>query len=291
MADNEWDWQGFMARYSLGVVSGANAPCRPGGWKRIESNRVTDADGTGKDRAVVTNPTQVGVVRSWSSLAVVRLLIGVVASLCVGSLVGAALGVEPGDRFSQFVISSLALHGAILFLVHLFLYEQGLSWSDAFGFRAEGAMWVLALAFGVTLAVLPSAWALGHVSALAMEWMRIEPVRQQAVTSLQSTVEVGPQIYMGTAAVLLIPVAEELLFRGVLYPWMKQGLGRRWALWSNAVLFGAVHFNMMTFLPLTLLGFILAWLYDRTRNLLGPIVVHSAFNLANLFLLALARIE
>jgi len=37
----------------------------------------------------------------------------------------------------------------------------------------------------------------------------------------------------------------------------------------------------MTFVPLTFLGLILAWLYDSTDNLIAPIFAHSLFNLDN----------
>jgi membrane protease YdiL (CAAX protease family) len=230
-----------------------------------------------------------GMDRPWRTGAVVRLFLGVVASLCAGSVVGGVLGVESDDRFSQTVISSLALHGSILFFVHVFLFEQGLTWRDAFGFRSEGALVGMAWAVGVTLVALPCTLFLSHWSVRAMQWVRIEPVQQPVVTTIQSTVEIWPQIYMAGAAVLLAPVAEELLFRGVLYPSFKRSVGKRWALWGSALLFAAAHFNLMTFLPLTLLGLMLAWLYERTGNLLAPIVAHSAFNLANLFLMALAR--
>jgi uncharacterized protein len=230
-----------------------------------------------------------GSGRAWRPGAVVRLLLGVVASLCAGSVVGGILGVGRDDQFSHFVISSLALHGSILFFVHVFLFEQGLTWTGAFGLRSEGALVGIGLAAGLTLLALPCTWLLSHWSAQVMEWVRIEPVQQQAVTSIQSVVEVWPQVYMACAAILLIPVAEELLFRGVLYPSFRRSLGRRRAIWASAVLFGAVHFNLMTFLPLTLLGLLLAWLYERTGNLLAPIVAHSTFNLANLFLMAIAR--
>jgi membrane protease YdiL (CAAX protease family) len=246
-------------------------------------NAEQTADGSAREGAGV------GLTRPWRPGTVVRLFLGVVASLCAGSVVGGVMGVEHDDRFSQFVISSLALHGSILFFVHVFLFEQGISWKDAFGFRSEGALVAMALAGGVTLLVLPCTWLLSYWSAQALEWVRIEPVQQQAVTSIQSVVEVWPQVYMAGAAVFLIPVAEELLFRGVLYPSFKQSFGRRRALWISAVLFGVVHFNLMTFLPLTVLGLLLAWLYERTGNLLAPIVAHSAFNLANLFLMAMAQ--
>ena len=98
---------------------------------------------------------------------------------------------------------------------------------------------------------------------------------------LQTTVAAGSQVFLAFLAVVVAPVTEELLFRGILYPFIKQRGYPRLALWGTAVLFGALHLNLMTFIPLTFLGLVLAWLYDTTDNLLAPIFAHSLFNTAN----------
>ena len=220
-----------------------------------------------------------------------RLLAGMFASLTIGLVLASLLGIGPEDRFAAFLISTLSLHGAMLVFVHVFVLENGTSWSEAFGFNRPGALWAMLLALVVTLAALPCAWMLGQLSAMSMSWLRMEPAVQEAVTTLQSELGVPQQIYMASAAVLLVPFAEELLFRGVLYPTIK-GLGwPRAAFWGTAILFGAVHMTLMTFVPLAFLGLCLNWLYEKTENLLAPIFAHSLFNLANLVLLVLARYE
>jgi hypothetical protein len=86
-------------------------------------------------------------------------------------------------------------------------------------------------------------------------------------------------------AVVFAPIVEEALFRGILYPALKR-LGRpRLALWGSSALFAAVHFNMVTFLPLMVFALVLVYLYETFQNLLAPIVAHSLFNAANFFLL------
>ena len=50
------------------------------------------------------------------------------------------------------------------------------------------------------------------------------------------------------------------------------------ALWGSAVFFGLIHVNAAAFLPLTLFGLVLAWLYERTGNLLASITAHALFN-------------
>lgn len=85
--------------------------------------------------------------------------------------------------------------------------------------------------------------------------------------------------------ILLAPIAEEALFRGILYPTIKQAGHPRWALWGTSVVFGILHFNMATLAPLVFLAVVLAFLYESSDSLLTPIATHSMFNAANFFYL------
>ena len=82
-------------------------------------------------------------------------------------------------------------------------------------------------------------------------------------------------------AVVLAPLAEELLFRGILYTLIKQHGRPRLALWGTSLLFGAIHFNLAALPSLCFLGLVFAWLYERTGNLLAPVTAHVLFNAVN----------
>jgi membrane protease YdiL (CAAX protease family) len=86
-------------------------------------------------------------------------------------------------------------------------------------------------------------------------------------------------------SIIIAPVAEEMLFRGVLYAGVKQMGFPRIALWGTALLFATIHFSAAIFVPLTVFGLALAWLYDRTDNLLAPISAHATFNAINLLIM------
>jgi len=90
-------------------------------------------------------------------------------------------------------------------------------------------------------------------------------------------------------AIVLAPVGEELLFRGLLYPWIKQAGFPRMALWGTAILFAAIHINLVLFVPLLVLALALTALYEWSDNLLAPIVAHSVFNALNLALLHFSK--
>jgi membrane protease YdiL (CAAX protease family) len=135
----------------------------------------------------------------------------------------------------------------------------------------------------VGVAVLPIAWFLSYFSALILTWIGLQPEAQATIQVLQMEISSAHRIYIGISAILLAPVVEELLFRGILYPIIKQRGYPRLALWGTALLFAAIHANLMTFIPLAFFAIILTLLYEATDNLLAPIVSHSLFNAANYF--------
>lgn len=79
---------------------------------------------------------------------------------------------------------------------------------------------------------------------------------------------------------LMIPIAEELLFRGVVYGRLKLYIGTRAALAGSAILFGVFHVNLVQFLYATLLGLLLAALVEWTGYLYPAILGHMAANVA-----------
>lgn len=90
----------------------------------------------------------------------------------------------------------------------------------------------------------------------------------------------GPLIILVVVAGLIIPLAEEVLFRGLLYGWL-----RRWgpavAMVGSALLFGLPH-GPSSALPAALLGLGFAWLRERDGSLLGPVLLHVLNNLGAL---------
>ncbi|MFN3360966.1 MAG: lysostaphin resistance A-like protein [Pseudanabaenaceae cyanobacterium] len=74
------------------------------------------------------------------------------------------------------------------------------------------------------------------------------------------------------------PLLEELLFRGFLLPTLTKYLTMRSAIFVSALLFAVAHMNINDLLPLTVLGIVLGVVYDRSRNLSSPIILHSLWN-------------
>ncbi len=89
-------------------------------------------------------------------------------------------------------------------------------------------------------------------------------------------------------AVILAPIVEEALFRGILLPVLLQKY-RMWvALFASALVFALVHGHFPSLLPLFVLGIGLGAAYMYTGNLLVPICIHAVFNGMSLFVLLLS---
>jgi membrane protease YdiL (CAAX protease family) len=79
---------------------------------------------------------------------------------------------------------------------------------------------------------------------------------------------------------LLTPVAEEMLFRGVLYQSLRKHAGAVRATFGSAVLFTVVHWWPAMVPEFLFLGIVLAVAFERTRSLYPSMVMHAAYNAA-----------
>ena len=81
------------------------------------------------------------------------------------------------------------------------------------------------------------------------------------------------------AAVILAPIGEETLFRGVLLPWLRRFLDPDAAVWVSAVLFGVGHLRYGFYLStIVVYGLVLGWARLHTGNLRASIVLHMIIN-------------
>ncbi|MBL9030772.1 MAG: CPBP family intramembrane metalloprotease [Phycisphaerae bacterium] len=97
---------------------------------------------------------------------------------------------------------------------------------------------------------------------------------------------------MVAAAVIGAPLAEEILFRGLLQTSLARLIGRPWpAVLLAATLFSLAHLGSgvreeqaHALIPLLVLGVGLGAAYERTARLWVPITMHACFNVLNVAL-------
>lgn len=77
---------------------------------------------------------------------------------------------------------------------------------------------------------------------------------------------------------LIYPVAEEIYFRGLLFPILSLRFGIKTGAISSVFLFMLSHLTTDGLLSLALLGGVCTWLVIRTKTIIPSIVAHITFN-------------
>ena len=83
------------------------------------------------------------------------------------------------------------------------------------------------------------------------------------------------------AVVILAPVFEEILCRGLILNTLKHAMPKWYAIVASSAIFGLIHGNPIQFIYATALGILLGWLYTKFDSIWIPILCHLTFNLAS----------
>jgi membrane protease YdiL (CAAX protease family) len=138
---------------------------------------------------------------------------------------------------------------------------------------------------------LAGLFALAPASWLAGWSARLRPPSADYLAFLSEQL---PDGLLGTlvalvAVSLAAPVAEELVFRGLIFRAARERWGPGRAALLSGLFFGIAHWQPWSLFGLVALGILLAGLYHWTRSLLAPIAAHAAHNAVSLLLLLRTR--
>jgi membrane protease YdiL (CAAX protease family) len=151
-------------------------------------------------------------------------------------------------------------------------------WGQANGFAVVGAVapkgkWVrlsFLIAFGCFIVNV----LFGNLMAGLMQKKPEASIPSEIITEASVFSLFG----IGFAVTVIAPIFEELLFRGILYGYLRNRLG---LLLSGAIAAGihaAFHGNLVTLPGLFLVFLIFAYLYEKTGTIWAPCLAHGVHN-------------
>ncbi|MDD5634152.1 MAG: type II CAAX endopeptidase family protein, partial [Candidatus Omnitrophica bacterium] len=85
------------------------------------------------------------------------------------------------------------------------------------------------------------------------------------------------------------PIAEEIFFRGFMYPAVKKKIGIPAAMLVTSAIFAFLHAHLVGFLPIMLLGLLLVYLFEKTGSLIPSVCVHITHNIGMIILVFIVR--
>ena len=93
----------------------------------------------------------------------------------------------------------------------------------------------------------------------------------------------------GIIIILLAPIIEEVVFRGLFYAALKSYFPWIVSLIFSSVVFSLIHENILAFTLLFSLSLLLTFIYELYGKLFYPILIHSCFNITMLFLIYIGK--
>lgn len=164
------------------------------------------------------------------------------------------------------VLSAFVTYGWQVFGAWLFSLRRAGTRLVLWGFRRPSA------AFWWTIPVaLLGVYGLSFIHDLV-----VDPKQQEIVDQFPQTAS-GFALFI-VLAVVMAPLFEEVFFRGFLFRGFAESWGWLWGAVVSAAIFAVAHLQLDVFVPLFVLGFVLAWVYHRTGSLWTSITLHAVFN-------------
>lgn len=108
------------------------------------------------------------------------------------------------------------------------------------------------------------------------------PRAMESYMELMEMADVGNDWLVTFAAVLLAPIGEEILCRGLTLHYAKKALPYFWmANILQALLFGVIHGNLIQGLYAFAIGLMLGWVTERYHSLLPAMLLHFTVNFSS----------
>ncbi|MEM0965597.1 MAG: CPBP family intramembrane glutamic endopeptidase [Verrucomicrobiota bacterium] len=214
-------------------------------------------------------------------LAVVLLILAPFAGMTLVDLIK-----EEGTNYDQYVSigATFLMQVGLVAIILGFVHKRG--WSIIGFFRQDGLpFWpAFCQSMHLFLRYLPLVWLTAVFWGMLLWGIQqlgigIQPAPQVAAEWIANAESVGYMFTLGLMVVIGAPISEELVFRGFLYRFLREIGPARLSLIVSSILFSLIHANLQNFLPLCMIGLLLAKVYEDTKDIRTPILFHAFFNL------------
>ena len=133
-------------------------------------------------------------------------------------------------------------------------------------------LYIIALSIGVNIILL-------FLSAILT---KIIPSYGEVVNQLNIANKSALQLVI---VIILIPIYEEIVFRGIIFGYLRKNFNIIVAILAQALIFGIMHLNLVQGIYTFILGIVLALIYMYSDSILGNITVHIIFNLLGVLII------
>jgi membrane protease YdiL (CAAX protease family) len=193
---------------------------------------------------------------------------GLIAAMLffVAQAVAAAVIIGRGRVTGAAVLIAFSIGGAVTYALMRYVYARAKT-TGVPRVLADGPNrpW-LGIAGGAAAA------AFGVVYLIVIGWLGL---LDDVSRDNESYVRLG--LWVLPLAIIAAPVFEEFIFRGLIFGGLRRSFGVWPATLASAAVFAILH-PALAIAPVFVLGICAALVYERTRSLLAPMLVHALYN-------------
>lgn len=216
---------------------------------------------------------------TWNTLDVVFALVAIMAGVVAIRALGIGISGSSGFYNAAVMTALYLFFLAVVLLLTVIKYGRTLGDLGFKPFRPLRVLWLATLWWlAVRLVILVYSIVATSVAGL---------FGAKPPSDIVSTVPriFGPGLtgfaLAVAVAVIVGPVIEEIFFRGFLYPAFRRVFGVWPAIIISSAIFGIFHANVWLMVPISLMGGVMAYLYEKEGSLAAPIAFHALNNLVS----------
>jgi len=203
-----------------------------------------------------------------------------------------ALAAELSLRTAQFIIVSLT--SIFVAIAGLFAVEKLVKFPIFRAFftgRDRKFRDILEAVLILVLSTIFIYFVVNVLWAMILKGFGVELKEQLQILYLRESNDVMLWLATTFAVVIGAPIFEEIIFRGFLYRTLRKYQSVMMAAVTQGFLFSILHMSFSAFLPLWVLGIVLALMAEKFQSLLPSIIAHAIFNGFTIVMLLLGPVN
>lgn len=183
-----------------------------------------------------------------------------------------------GKEMEAVLVQGVLFHGVALLVIWVLVRRRNGSWHEAFGLNFSGLKRAAGQGLAGYIGIVPIVVVASFMSQFFFYTAGCPVTLQDVVTIFLEPQSGWSLFFLLILAVVVAPLVEEALFRGVLLPVLMKKTGTGTAVVVSSLFFAAIHQHLPSAAPLFILAVVLALMYIYSGSLWAPIVLHAVFN-------------
>ncbi|MDD4013600.1 MAG: type II CAAX endopeptidase family protein [Candidatus Omnitrophica bacterium] len=200
------------------------------------------------------------------------------AFIIVQALAAPSVPILYNDNFRM--VFNTAVINIVGISVILYFVRRSGQGPEALGITRENTGRNIGYAALGYLALIPVLLVIMLLTYQVTRIFHYEPPVQPIVEVFMKEKETSVLVLSTIFAAVFGPVAEEIFFRGFMYPAVRKSTGRIPAMVITSAVFAFLHAHLVGFLPIFVLGMLLVYLFERTASIVPSVLVHIFHNVA-----------